>query len=760
MAETAPLPPTESVHQAGGGQPGGEERSIREIRASVMPYLEKVFRDHAGPDGRWHKDQIIAFLHHRQADSVASPSADIAARDELDFSGFLHYMTSPAADALAPPPPPDASWPLSSYYISSSHNTYLTGNQLSSDADASAYRNVLLRGCRCVEIDVWDGDETDSSDSSDSESSSDESADDSGESDAEAHEKKALRKASRKQRFADRLPSSLTSRLEKTSLGRKLTVRRTPKKAEPAPAAAGGGTATATTTAAASAPGEKGAPAADPQAVAVEPRVLHGYTLTKEVSFRAVCEAIRDSAFVVTDLPLIVSLEVHCNHQQQGVMCRIMQETWADHLLPPPKGEVRALPAPGDLRRKILVKVKYTPPDAAASAPDDEAPDHLPPGAGGGNNSAGRVSSMGSAPSKKKKKAKIIRRLSAFGVYTRGVSFKSLQQPEAAMPTHVFSLSEGGVAEVHEAEAPRLFAHNERYLMRTYPSGMRIGSSNLDPPMFWRKGIQIVALNWQKWDEGMMINEGMFAGTGGYVLKPPGFRGQKLVPTQVEVPAVEGKGKDDKDKVDKSKDGKDKDDKSKDAKEGTTTQEVLVPTPLAAQSILHHTLDLKITALAAQDLPLPEAGASVRGFHPYLKVELHTEPPTALASSTDLPPAAAAAVAAERRSTKSTKAKEGEYKARGRTRQGLHPDLGGEVLEFGTGGPGGRGGGIAGVVPELAFVRFLVKDDEEFGRDALAGWACVRLDRLRAGYRFVRLMDREGRPSSGVLLVKVEMKLS
>jgi hypothetical protein len=29
-------------------------------------------------------------------------------------------------------------------------------------------------------------------------------------------------------------------------------------------------------------------------------------------------------------------------------------------------------------------------------------------------------------------------------------------------------------------------------------------------------------LNWQETDEGMMLNEGMFAGTGGYVLKPQG----------------------------------------------------------------------------------------------------------------------------------------------------------------------------------------------------------------------------------------------
>ncbi|OTB01867.1 hypothetical protein M426DRAFT_323099 [Hypoxylon sp. CI-4A] len=686
MAETSPLPPNESIHQAGGGQPGAEDRTIQEVRPSTLKYLEQIYGAHASPaDKRWHKDSIIEFLHHRQADKVTdASSANIAARDELDFAGFLQYMTSSAANALAPALNPDLSWPLASYYISSSHNTYLTGNQLNSDSDADAYRNVLLRGCRCVEIDVWDGDDSDvsSSDSSDSDLSED------------AKEIKLIRKESRREKLASKLPGSLASRLEKTSLGKRFTGK--------------GAKDDSTKNEAESAPLRK---SPSPQAATVEPRVLHGYTLTKEVSFREVCVAIRESAFVVSDLPLIVSLEVHCSQEQQEAMVRIIHEVWSDLLLPQPEDDARFLPAPGDLLRKILVKVKYAPPNAHISGAEEEAPDRLPPDAQADPNA------KASTQKKVKKASKIIQALSALGVYTRGVSFKSLSQPEAKMPTHIFSLSEGGVAEVHESEAAKLFEHNREYLMRTYPSGMRIGSSNLDPLTFWRKGIQIVALNWQKWDEGMMLNEGMFAGTGGFVLKPEGYRGRKPVTITTEGD-----------------------------EEGEKKEQQVAPIP-APETILHQTLGLNITVLAAQNLPLPEDDDKASGFKPYVKVELHTEPP----HDAHLAVTRASTALSTKSTASSAKAKEGEYKARTKTQRGIHPDFQSETLAVAK--------GIVGVVPELAFVRFLVKDDE-IGRDDLAAWACVRLDRLRSGYRFVHLMDNEGRESGGVLLVKVEKKLA
>jgi hypothetical protein len=46
---------------------------------------------------------------------------------------------------------------LSFYYCYSSHNTYLSGNQLTGDSTAEMYRLALEMGCRCVELDLWDG---------------------------------------------------------------------------------------------------------------------------------------------------------------------------------------------------------------------------------------------------------------------------------------------------------------------------------------------------------------------------------------------------------------------------------------------------------------------------------------------------------------------------------------------------------------------------------------------------------------------------
>lgn len=88
-------------------------------------------------------------------------------------------------------------------------------------------------------------------------------------------------------------------------------------------------------------------------------------------------------------------------------------------------------------------------------------------------------------------------------------------------------------ASINEASAKKLcrkhplalIAHTETQLMRTYPAGLRIDSSNFNPVFFWAFGIQLVALNYQTDDSPLAINTGMFEENGscGYVLKPGKF---------------------------------------------------------------------------------------------------------------------------------------------------------------------------------------------------------------------------------------------
>ncbi|XP_029415899.1 1-phosphatidylinositol 4,5-bisphosphate phosphodiesterase delta-4 isoform X1 [Nannospalax galili] len=108
---------------------------------------EQKERDHA-------PDLALEFIDRYE------PSESGKLRHVLSMDGFLSYLCSKDGDIFNPACLPiyqDMTQPLNHYFINSSHNTYLLGDQLCGQSSVEGYIRALKRGCRCVEVDVWDG---------------------------------------------------------------------------------------------------------------------------------------------------------------------------------------------------------------------------------------------------------------------------------------------------------------------------------------------------------------------------------------------------------------------------------------------------------------------------------------------------------------------------------------------------------------------------------------------------------------------------
>ena len=285
-----------------------------------------------------------------------------------------------------------------------------------------------------------------------------------------------------------------------------------------------------------------------------EPTITHGGTLTSKTAVKDVATAIAKYAFVSSPYPVIISAEIHCSIPQQKRLAEIFAQTFGATLVVAPVDEahkegdeIKCLPSPDQLKGRILLKAKNKYIDAAKpkiqKLPDEELSSdesvkavekehsglrgkfdklfkwshskdrtsrpNTPPGAVTSPSPLRLSYSSLPAPTQPEgqpPKILMAPELLPLLVYTTGVSFRGLDHTQAYPLTHLFSLSEPRAVSLVSSgvHALRLVNHTREHLVRVYPKGTRVDSSNYTPHKFWAAGCQLVTVNWQTIGESLI----------------------------------------------------------------------------------------------------------------------------------------------------------------------------------------------------------------------------------------------------------------
>ncbi|KAM6977002.1 1-phosphatidylinositol 4,5-bisphosphate phosphodiesterase eta-2a [Aplochiton taeniatus] len=484
---------------------------------------------------------LSRFLEHEQKMTTATkehcleivnkfePCADNKKNGVLGIDGFTNYMRSPAGDIFNHDHyevTQDMSQPLCHYFVSSSHNTYLMGDQLMSQSRVDMYAWVLQAGCRCVEVDCWDGQD----------------------GEPIVHHGYTL---TSKILFRDVIETINKYAFVKNdypvilSIENHCSVLQQKKMAQCMVEVLGDKLDLSNVQ-------------ADETDLLPSPESLRGKILVKGKKLPSTIDedaeegdvSDEDSADEMDDDCKLMNGDTSMNRKQVENVAKkkldnLMKESKIRDREDPDSFTIAALSPSG------------TPADQAGpTVKGEEGPDTADEANPSTNKRVGRSfmgsfskrkkktpklkktssfedtdtdqessSSASRAPlhNRKKKTMKLSRALSDLVKYTKSVGIQDIEtQATASSSWQVSSLSETKAHQILQQRAAVFLHYNQRQLSRVYPSSYRVDSSNFNPQPFWNAGCQLVALNYQSEGRVLQLNRAKFNSNGncGYILKP------------------------------------------------------------------------------------------------------------------------------------------------------------------------------------------------------------------------------------------------
>ncbi|CAM6055525.1 unnamed protein product, partial [Sphagnum tenellum] len=259
-------------------------------------------------------------------------------------------------------------------------------------------------------------------------------------------------------------------------------------------------------------------------------QVLHGKTLTPPVEFDKCISAIKENAFVASQYPVIITLEDHLTSKLQKKAAEIMMDILGSTLYQPDTEVMTEFPAPELLKGRIIVSTK--PPKEYLEAEVSSCVPNITASNSGLLEQAMAVTAVDDDDNDDDEMIEEnIPNGKIDSSYTRLITIRSGKPSGSSMHETLtleepavkrISLSEQVLEKAAKSYPNDLVLFTQRNIIRVYPKGLRVDSSNYSPLLAWTHGAQMVAFNMQGYGRPLWLAQGLFRANGGcgYVKKP------------------------------------------------------------------------------------------------------------------------------------------------------------------------------------------------------------------------------------------------